>query len=280
MLQRIALLEARVAQMEQRAMQAANSVTPEPFVEDVPPPESFVENVPLTLLATPDMQPQKPAPHGNPYLRRRLEREQAEAPPELPPELEQAVDDRQWTVEPGDDRADRIQERVTENARRKAADRKIRMANTPLEYQKAVQEEMQRRYEWAMAQRPAQAPVPVPVQPLAQPPATPIPPPAPAALGDPQPQTPTPRISRPVMQRPADIPIVDETSLTGRTKPGGAVPSGPGTNDDEPTQTLGKNMVAFGNRVVGAVEEMARQLCDLGRRLEDVESAREMEYHE
>jgi hypothetical protein len=87
-------------------------------------------------------------------------------------------------------------------------------------------------------------------------------------------------MARPVARPNPDIPTVDETNQTGPRRPGGAVPLGPGTNDGEPLQSLGKNMVDFGNQVTGTIESMAGQLRDLSRRLETLEAVREMETHE
>ena len=251
LLQRLAVLEARQAQMEQNAL-AAPLVPPAPAVAPNAAPAGAL-----------------PAhPHrDNPFLQQRLEAERRAA--------EEAA------LAPTGERDDR-QELVTENARRKAAECKIRMADTPEEHRQLMQAEMERRHQWARDRARQQQPPREPPAP-AEPPEPPKPadPPAMAPVAQAPPaQAPLQQPARPMVRPKPDIPTVDETNQTGPSKPGGAVPAGPNTNDGEPMRSLGKNMVDFANQVTGTIESMAGQLRDLSRRLETLEAVREMETHE
>jgi len=287
LLQRLAVLEARVAQIEQQALTAQPQAleSPDGPVE----PTIMVEPPPM---ASPPSQPSVQAGSGNPYWQRRVERERREAQPQPPvkplespraqqpaPEAEAMSDPLESPSRlPREERGEMVQER----ARRKAAEVKIRLAQSPDEVYERTQAEYQRRQQWAEEHRgqverrqAAEEPLIMKPPPPAQQEQPAQPQPAPA----PEQRRAAPRT--PWTSGPTTIPTIDDSPQTGPRLPQGVTPEGPGRDNDEiPHQTFGEATVGFANRTGRVLASMAEQLLQLSRRLEELESAREMETHE
>jgi hypothetical protein len=282
LLQRLAVLEARVAQIEQQTTAAKPLDQPELPTE----PTIMVEPPPMP---SPPSQPEVAQSVGNPYWLRRVERERRESqpqPPVKPLEKQQAPQPPPELTDPleapprldPEERGELAQER----GRRKAAELKIHMAQSPDEIYELTHTEYLRRQQWADEYRgqterrqAAEEPLIMKPQPPAQQEQPAQPQPAPA----PEPRRAATRT--PWTSGPTTIPTIDESSHTGPRLPQSLVREGPGRDNDEiPHQTFGEATIGFANRTGRLLASMAEQLSQLSRRIEELESAREMESHE